>query len=48
MLANGFNYMFESWAQVVFPALFIIVTVFGINLMGDAVGEVLNRQSQRG
>ena len=21
MLANGFNYMFESWAQVVFPAL---------------------------
>lgn len=44
MLSNGFNYMFESSAQVVFPSLFIVVTVLGINLMGDALGEVLNPQ----
>lgn len=42
MLANGFNYMFESWAQVTFPAIIIIITVLGINLMGDALGEILN------
>jgi peptide/nickel transport system permease protein len=47
MLSNGFNYMFESTAQVVFPALFIVVTVLGINLMGDALGEVLNPQLQQ-
>jgi peptide/nickel transport system permease protein len=44
MLSNGFNYMFDSWAQVAFPALIITVTVLGINLMGDALGEVLNPQ----
>lgn len=42
MLANGFNYMFQSWAQVTFPAIIIIITVLGINLMGDALGETLN------
>jgi ABC-type dipeptide/oligopeptide/nickel transport system permease subunit len=36
--------MFDSWAQVAFPALIITVTVLGINLMGDALGEVLNPQ----
>lgn len=44
MLSSGFNYMFDSWAQVAFPALIITVTVLGINLMGDALGEVLNPQ----
>jgi peptide/nickel transport system permease protein len=47
MLASGFNYMFESWAQVTFPAIIIVVTVFGINLMGDAVGEALNPRLHR-
>lgn len=42
MLSNGFNYMFESWAQVTFPAIIIVITVLGINLMGDALGETLN------
>lgn len=44
MLSSGFNYMFVSWAQVAFPALIITVTVLGINLMGDTLGEVLNPQ----
>ncbi len=46
MLSNGFNYMFESWAQVTFPAIIIVVTVLGINLMGDALGETLNPRMQ--
>lgn len=45
MLSSGFNYMFLSWSQVVFPGLFIIVSVLGINLMGDALGEAINRSS---
>jgi peptide/nickel transport system permease protein len=44
MLSSGFNYMFLSWSQVAFPALIITVTVLGINLMGDTLGEVLNPQ----
>lgn len=47
MLANGYAYMFESYAQVVFPALVIIITVLGINLMGDALGEALNPRMRR-
>jgi peptide/nickel transport system permease protein len=43
MLSFGFNYYFQSWAQVVFPAMFIIIAAFGINLMGDGLGEVLNQ-----
>jgi peptide/nickel transport system permease protein len=46
MLTYGWNYYFQSWAQVVFPALFIVVTAFGINLMGDGLGTVLNPQTQ--
>lgn len=42
MLSSGYNYMFRSWAQVTFPAVIIVVTVLGINLVGDALGEVLN------
>lgn len=49
MLANGYGHMFEPGgeAQVIFPALFIVVTVLGINLMGDALGETLNPRMQR-
>ncbi len=46
MLSKGFAYMFQSWAQVVFPAVFIVVAVLGINLMGDALGEALNPRFQ--
>lgn len=47
MLSYGWTYYFISWAQVVFPALFIILTAFGINLMGDGLGAILNPQTQR-
>jgi peptide/nickel transport system permease protein len=42
MLAEGYNYMFQSWAQVVFPGIIIVVAVLGINLFGDGLGEALN------
>jgi peptide/nickel transport system permease protein len=47
MLSNGYNYMFLSYSQVVFPALIIVITVLGINLMGDALGEALNPRLHR-
>ena len=47
MLAKGYDYMFLSYSQVLFPALIIIITVLGINLMGDALGEALNPRFQR-
>lgn len=47
MLSSGYNYMFDSWAQVTFPAVIIVVAVLGINLLGDALGEVLNPRSHR-
>lgn len=47
MLSSGYNYMFESWAQVTFPAVIIVVTVLGINLVGDALGEAINPRMQR-
>jgi peptide/nickel transport system permease protein len=47
MLSSGYNYMFESYAQVLFPAVIIVTAVLGINLMGDALGEALNPRLQR-
>ena len=47
ILSSGYNYMFQSWAQVTFPAIVIVITVLGINLMGDALGEALNPRMHR-
>ncbi|MBV9279229.1 MAG: ABC transporter permease [Chloroflexi bacterium] len=42
MLAQGYEHMFQSWAQVTFPGLLILFTVLGINLLGDGLGDALN------
>lgn len=47
MLAQGYDHMFQSWAQVTFPGLIIVFTVLGINLLGDGLGEALNPASDR-
>ncbi|GAC1445679.1 MAG: ABC transporter permease [Chloroflexota bacterium] len=47
MLSSGYNYMFQSWAQVTFPAIIIVIAVLGINLLGDSLGEVLNPRMHR-
>ena len=42
LLSNGFEHMFQSGAEVYFPGLAIVITVLGINLLGDGLGDALN------
>jgi peptide/nickel transport system permease protein len=48
LLSQGYEHMFQSWIQVVAPAVMIIYTVLGINLLGDGLGEALNPRLQAG
>jgi peptide/nickel transport system permease protein len=41
MVAEGANYLPDSWWLTVFPGLAILVAVFGFNLVGDALRELL-------
>jgi peptide/nickel transport system permease protein len=41
MVADGAKYLPDSWWLTVFPGLAILVAVFGFNLIGDALREVL-------
>ena len=41
MVADGAKYLPDSWWLTVFPGLAILVAVFGFNLVGDALREVL-------
>ncbi len=41
MVAEGARYLPDSWWLTVFPGLAILVAVFGFNLLGDAMREVL-------
>ncbi len=41
MVAEGGNYLPDSWWLTVFPALAILIAVFGFNLLGDALREIL-------
>jgi peptide/nickel transport system permease protein len=47
LLSDGYEHMFQSWAELVFPALAIIVAVLGINLLGDGLADALNPKSRR-
>ena len=40
MVAEGANYLPDSWWLTVFPGLAILVVVFGFNLLGDALREI--------
>ncbi|MGH2441606.1 MAG: ABC transporter permease [Chloroflexota bacterium] len=42
LLSNGFQHMFQSAAEIYFPGLAIMITVLGINLLGDGLGDALN------
>jgi peptide/nickel transport system permease protein len=42
LLSNGYEHMFQSWAELVFPALAIVISVLGINLLGDGLADALN------
>lgn len=41
MVAEGARYLPDSWWLTVFPGLAILVAVFGFNLIGDALREIL-------
>ncbi|WP_299948344.1 ABC transporter permease [uncultured Ruegeria sp.] len=41
MVAEGARYLPDSWWLTVFPGLAILIAVFGFNLMGDGLREVL-------
>lgn len=41
MVADGAKYLPDSWWLTVFPGLAILVAVFGFNLIGDALRDVL-------
>jgi peptide/nickel transport system permease protein len=41
MVAEGADYLPDSWWLTVFPGLAILVAVFGFNLLGDALRDIL-------
>lgn len=42
MLSNGRKHMLSAWWYTVFPGLFLMVFVLGINLLGDGLRDVLD------
>jgi peptide/nickel transport system permease protein len=38
----GQRFLFSAWWLSVFPGLAIFVTVLAFNLLGDALGDILN------
>ena len=41
MVADGARYLPDSWWLTIFPGLAILIAVFGFNLVGEALREVL-------
>jgi peptide/nickel transport system permease protein len=46
LLNSGYEHMFQSWSEVVFPGLAIVISVLGINLLGDGLADSLNARIQ--
>jgi peptide/nickel transport system permease protein len=46
LLNTGYDHMFQSWAEVVFPGIAIVVSVIGINVLGDGLADSLNARIQ--
>lgn len=44
MVADGARYLPDSWWMTVFPGLAILVAVFGFNLVGDALREIMGAE----
>jgi ABC-type dipeptide/oligopeptide/nickel transport system permease subunit len=47
LVSDGYEHMFQSWAELLFPALAIVISVLGINLLGDGLADALNPRSNR-
>ncbi|SOE16588.1 peptide/nickel transport system permease protein [Hoeflea halophila] len=44
MVADGAKYLPDSWWLTIFPGLAILVAVFGFNLIGDALRDILGAE----
>ena len=42
---EGRAVMFQAWWLVVYPSIFIAVTVFGLNLLGDGLRDLFDPQN---
>ncbi|MBV9282924.1 MAG: ABC transporter permease [Chloroflexi bacterium] len=42
MLSGGYSHMFEAWSEVAFPGLAIVISVLGVNLLGDGLSDAFN------
>jgi len=42
LLFSGFGHMFQSTSELLIPAIALVLSVFAINLVGDALGDALN------
>jgi peptide/nickel transport system permease protein len=47
MLTRGRNYLQQAWWYSTFPGLAIMVTVLGINMLGDALRDALDPRLRR-
>lgn len=47
MIASGRKFLMDQWWYATFPGLFILVTVIGFNIFGDAVRDVLDPRIRR-
>jgi peptide/nickel transport system permease protein len=42
LLSQGYEHMFQSWSEVTFPGIAIIIATLGINLLGDALSDAFD------
>ena len=42
LLSQGYEHMFESWSEVTFPGIAIIIATLGINLLGDGLSDAFD------
>jgi ABC-type dipeptide/oligopeptide/nickel transport system permease subunit len=42
LLSNGYEHMFQSWSEVTFPGIAIVIATLGINLLGDGLSDAFD------
>jgi len=47
MIASGRKFLMDQWWYATFPGLFILLTVIGFNIFGDALRDVLDPRIRR-
>lgn len=46
ILYEGKDVMFKAWWMIVFPGIFTAVSVFGLNMLGDGIRDVLDPKTK--